>query len=262
MPVEVICQNCGNHFEGNYCNECGQRVIAGRYTMKHLVNLVLDSFNLQRGLFFTFKMLFTNPGKLINDYLDGRSRDFYNPLKYLILVASINAVLMLWFDVFDTNVATTNEFLGEQPEGNPLQKKLIGYMKTYLNLVSLFVLPFYALVSKWVFSRFKLYYAEHLIINGYLFAQYITLQMFIYLLFAALPALTAYAMPAAFVVFIIYYTYAFTGIFNVSWFGSLWRSIVIYLLGFLFFIMFVSLVLVVVVFILKLGGMDLKELVG
>jgi hypothetical protein len=262
MPEEIICKNCGNHFKGKYCNKCGQRVIGGRYTMKHLVHLVLDSFNLQKGFFFTYKMLFTNPGKLVNDYLDGRSRDFYNPLKYLILIASVNAILMLWFDVFDTNVATTNEFLGDEPEGNQLQQTLIRYMKSYLNLVSLFVLPFYSLVSKWVFSKYKLYYAEHLIINGYLFAQYITLQMFIYLLFTAIPALKDYAMPAAFIAFIAYYTYAFRRIFKIGLVGSLWRTIVIYVLGFLFFIIFITLVMTAVVIILKLSGRDLQQLVG
>jgi hypothetical protein len=261
MP-EVACKNCGNHFEGNYCNACGQRVIEGRYTMKHLVHLVLDSFNLQRGFFFTFKMLFTKPGKLVNDYLDGRSRDFYSPLKYLILIASVNALLMLWFDVFDTNVATTNELIGEQPEGNPLQKKLTDYMKSYLNLFSLFVLPFYSLVSKWVFSKHKLYYAEHLIINGYLFAQYITLQMFIYLLFVAIPVLTVFAMPAASLLFIAYYTYALKGVFKTGFFRSLWSAVVIYVLGFLFFVVFISVLLVVVVIIMKFFGMDLKEFLG
>lgn len=255
------CKNCNNHFQGTYCDICGQKVINERYTLKHLFNLTLDSFNVQKGLFYTAKMLFKNPGNLINEYLNGRSKDIYNPLKYLILIASVNALLMLWFNIFETNIANTNELLGEQPEGNKLQQLVSGYIKTYLNVFALLVLPFYSLVSKWVFKKYRLYYAEHLIINGYLFAQYLVLQMTLYLIFAAIPGFSKFSMAFSVIVFISYYTYSFRGVFKIRFFRSLLNSIVIYFLGFLLFMLFIVLVFVVVIVIMKLNGYDLKDLI-
>ena len=106
LTHEVVCKNCGNHFEGVYCNMCGQKVINERITIKHLFEITFDSFNIHRGLIYTIKLMFTNPGKLINDYLNGRTKDFYNPLKYLLLIASISALFMLWLNIFDANVET------------------------------------------------------------------------------------------------------------------------------------------------------------
>lgn len=259
--IEEKCKNCDIYFKGSYCNNCGQKAIHERYTLKHLFNLTLDSFNLQKGFFFTVKMLLTNPGKVINGYLEGRSKDFYNPLKYLILIASINAVLMLWFGIFETNIEATNELLGEAPEGNNFQQLIAGYVRTYLNIFALLILPFYSLVSKWVFKKFKLYYAEHLIVNGYLFAQYTLLQMVTYLLFSFIPSFSKLSMAFSIVVFITYYTYAFIAIFKIRFFKSLVSAAVIYLLGFILFMFFIILILAIAVFVIHLSGFDLKELV-
>jgi hypothetical protein len=101
---------------------------------------------------------------------------------------------MLWLDIFDTNVANTNELIGSDPEGNKLQQIMLRYFRTYLNVFSLIILPFYSLASKWVFKKYKLYYAEHLVIHGYLFAQYTLLQMITYVLFSAFPGLLKFSM--------------------------------------------------------------------
>jgi len=236
-------------------------VIQERYTLKHLFGLVFESFNVERGLFFTVKSLFTNPGKLINDYLEGRSKDFYNPLKYLILIASINAVLMLWFDIFDTNVAATNELIGQAEEANKLQVILIGYLKTYLNIFSLLILPFFTLTTKWIFRKKKLFFAEHLIINSYLFAQYTLLQMMTYLIFLFIPGLSKLSMLIAALIFIAYYSYALMGLFNIKYFKSLLNSLMVFVFGTLFFYVFILVVSIVVLIALRIGGVDLKQLI-
>ena len=258
---ETECKNCKNHFQGSYCNKCGQKTIQERFTLKHLINLVFDSFNVEKGLFYTVKLLFTKPGKLINDYVEGRTKDFYNPLKYLILIASINAILMLWFNIFETNIANTNEFLGEDREGTKLQLIITEYIKTYLNIFTILVLPFYSLISKWIFKKYNLYYAEHLIINGYLFAQYTLLQMITYLVFSVIPGLSKFSLPFAVVVFISYYTYALRGVFKIKFFKSFLSSTTIYVFGFLFFIIFLLVISTIIILILKLSGFNLKELV-
>lgn len=259
--MEKRCKNCENILQGQYCNICGQKVIKERYTLKHLFGLVFESFNVERGLLYTVKMLFTNPGKLINDYLDGRTRDFYNPLKYLILIASINAVLMLWFDIFDTNVANTNELMGESREATKLQQILLDYLKMYLNIFSLLILPFYSLVTKWIFKKHKLFYAEHLVINSYLFAQYTLLQMLTYLTFSLFPGLSKLSMLVAAVLFIAYYTYALRGIFKIKLLKSFLNSLLVFLGGTLLFYSFIVVVSIIVILVLKLGGFDLKQLV-
>jgi hypothetical protein len=259
--METRCKNCGNLFQGQYCNNCGQKVIRERYTIKHLFGLIFESFNVERGLLYTIKLLFTNPGKLINDYLEGRTKDFYNPLKYLILIASINAVLMLWFDIFDTNVANTNELMGETGETTKLQQIILDYLKMYLNIFSLIVIPFYSLMTKWIFKKHKLFYAEHLVINSYLFAQYTLLQMVAYLAFSFIPGLSKLSMLLAAVIFISYYGYALRGVFNIKLLKSSLMSMLVFLGGTLLFYFFIGVVSIIVVIVLRLGGYDIKQMI-
>lgn len=259
---ELVCKNCGHHFQGLYCNACGQKVINQRITIKHLFEITIDSFNIQRGLIFTIKLMFTNPGELINGYLNGRTKDFYNPLKYLLLAASISALLMLSLNLYDANMENTNELMGIDEKTTKLQMEVNAYIKKFLHMVALLSLPFFGLVSKWMFKKHKLYYAEHLTINSYLFAQITIIQVFTILLVYFVPFLLKYMLAINSVVFIAYYTYALKGVFNISTGRSLLSSAVIYVLGMLIMTFFIMLVTIIVMIILNFIGVDLKGIMN
>ncbi|PLX00116.1 MAG: hypothetical protein C0591_01830 [Marinilabiliales bacterium] len=261
LTNEVECKNCSNHFQGLFCNQCGQKVIKERITIKHLFAIAFDSFNIHKGLLFTIKLMFTNPGKLINDYLNGRTKDFYNPLKYLLLIASISALFMLWFNIFDANVENTNEIMGLDREATKLQSAITGYMKNFLHIVAILALPFYSLVSKWIFKKHKLHYAEHLTINSYLFAQITFIQIFTIFLVFLIPDLTKFMLAFGSVIFIIYYTYALRGVFNIKLIKSFLSSIAIYVLGLSLMLLFIVTLTIIVMIVLKFSGYNLKELV-
>ena len=258
---ENECKNCSNHFQGLYCNKCGQKVIRERNTLKHFLNLVFDSFDIHKGVLYTAKLLFTNPGKVINDYLQGKTKDYYNPLKYLLITFGIYAVFMIWFNIIDANIENLNDLLVLEEKDTRLQSIAVVYMKRFLSFFPILILPFYSLISKWFFKKYKLYYAEHLIINSYLFAQYsliLTLTILVLLLFSEL---SKFVMVFGIVVFISYYTYALRGIFKISFLKSLFNSIAIFVFGTLLFYLFFSVVTVVVMITLKLSGVNLKELI-
>ena len=40
----IECKNCGNKFEGNYCNNCGQQYIKQRFTLKKVIINGFTSF--------------------------------------------------------------------------------------------------------------------------------------------------------------------------------------------------------------------------
>jgi len=258
--TDIACKNCNNHFSGSYCPECGQKVILERFTVKHLVNIFFDSFNVGKGLTHTFLLLFSNPGLLINNYLKGRTKDYYNPLKYLLLVAGINAVLIIWFGIFDNDIANTNELLGKGDEEDKLQTLINGFVKSYLSILSIAILPFYSLVSKWIFRKHKLFYAEHLIINGYLFAQYTIIQLITSLFFIYIPGLSGFTLLSQFVLFIVYFTYSLRSVFKTRFFKSLLASIIIYFLGMLLFFILLIIIGAIAGYFLSSMGYNFKEM--
>jgi len=259
--VETECKNCKNKFNGLYCNNCGQKVIQERNTLKHFFELITDSFDIERGLLYTTKILFTNPGKIINEYLDGRTKDYYNPLKYLLLLAGLSAIIMIGTDIFDANVGNTNEFFGLDNQKTKFQSQVNAYIKSFLNIIPFLTLPFYSLISKWIFKKFKLNYAEHLIMNCYLFGQITLITLLLLFVIYLSPSLIVFFQVIGIVIFVVYFSYSLKSIFKISIVRSFFASIGIYSLGMLLFFIFIVVTMFIVMIILKLSGSNLKELV-
>lgn len=76
--------------QGNFCHHCGQKSYTPRLTMqylfKDLVSLITD---IEKGFWYTLIQLFTHPSRVIQEYIDGKRKRYYNPFRYLFLVSAI-----------------------------------------------------------------------------------------------------------------------------------------------------------------------------
>ena len=92
------CLNCGTEFEGKFCPECGQSAETGRFTMRFIIeNLMAAFLSKDGGIWFTLKNLFTRPGAMIVDILNGKRRKYFSPfpmlfcsLTFYVLILSIS----------------------------------------------------------------------------------------------------------------------------------------------------------------------------
>lgn len=258
---ETQCKNCENKFEGKFCPSCGQKVINERNTVKHFFKLLFNSFDIDKGIIYTARMLFTDPDIVVHDFLNGNTVKYYNPLKYLIVVAGFYAILMIGFNIFESNIASTNELMGEYGKQTQLQQTINSYTKKYLSIIPILMLPFYSLVSKWVFNKHKLYYGEHLLINTYLYAQYMVIITFIVIILAPFAFLFKFLLPGGFVILTIYYTYATKKIFDSSIISAFFKSLTIIAIGMTLFLLFVLIISILVFLILGLIGFDIHDMV-
>lgn len=257
---ERECKNCNSTFIGNYCSNCGQKVINDRFTIKNFFHVFLDAFNVEKGFVYTLIMLFKNPGRIVNDYLSGKTRTYMNPLKYFIIIAGISAIFMVWFKIVDANVDNTNELLGVDDEALQLAKVMTEIFKDYMNIIIILMIPFSALVSKWYFNRHKLYYAEHLIIVTYIGAQSAVISICIFPLYMIFNALYDYIYVVAFLNIAIYHTYGFKKVFKANLFKSFFGALIINYVGQLLFLISFLLLFFVFIKILELFGVSLKAL--
>ncbi len=255
------CKNCGAEHTLNYCSNCGQKRYTRRFTIKSFFAVIMDAFNIERGFLYTAKMLFVDPGKVINEYLNGRTKRYYNPLKYLLIIAGVNALLVVWFKIFDANVDTVYELIGVENEQLRLQQKLTGYMKQYLNVIVLFMLPFNSLASKWYYGKHKLLYGEHLIIYCFLYAQYLLISMATYPLYIAFPMLYSYIMLIGFITIVVYYSYALFKLFRNSVFKSFLGALTVNFGGMLLFLIFYMLIAFIAGIVISSMGYNIKDLV-
>ena len=134
------CASCGAARTGPYCARCGQRFLARRHTVGSVlgggIGRMLD---LERGFFPTAVALTHAPGRVVRDYLAGRTLPYSDPFGYLLITFAAFALLSGWLPgVFSGGGGPENRFF------------------------TLLLIPFVAAVSRLLFHREGLKYAEHL----------------------------------------------------------------------------------------------------
>jgi hypothetical protein len=88
------CLNCGTDFEGNFCPECGQAADTGRFTMKFIFENLLAAFTSKDGgIWFTLKNLFSRPGAMIVEILNGKRRSYFSPFPMLFFALTVYILL-------------------------------------------------------------------------------------------------------------------------------------------------------------------------
>ncbi len=205
------CKNCESELksEDKYCFNCGALVVNERLTMKYFLSNLLAALGWDNRFFQTFRDLLLRPQLVIEKYLNGTRKRYSSPSAFFAIVLTFT-VLVAGFNHKQMVKLTTNTGLDEKlavtelnadnptnianPEaGQTDAMKLSGqfgvkyadFIVKYLYYMSFLFLPFYTLISLWVFGK-QNNYAEHLVINAYIQGQVGVFSLL--LLFVAIAA--------------------------------------------------------------------------
>lgn len=92
-PLEK-CLNCGCQFSGSFCPNCGQSVKMKRITWGSVLAGAADVWGLgNRSMPLNVKQLFTRPGHMIYDYLQGCRQRYFPPFKMMFLLVALVVLL-------------------------------------------------------------------------------------------------------------------------------------------------------------------------
>lgn len=109
----MICPNCQTEYIGNFCPSCGQSAKMQRFTVKNALMSTLEVWGMgNRSLPRTLLHLFTRPGYMIGDYLDGKRMPFFPPVKMLFVLCIFFALVTTIRD--GNNVQDAGEKVSEQ----------------------------------------------------------------------------------------------------------------------------------------------------
>ena len=91
MPQKITqCKNCNHQFEGNFCNQCGQKASVGIINFKDILHEIWHNFtHTDRGYLQLFWDMLARPGITIKNYLSGQRKRYFNPFTYFIVTTSI-----------------------------------------------------------------------------------------------------------------------------------------------------------------------------
>lgn len=239
------CKNCGSRLVGEFCHSCGQKLLRERFTLRQILrDLIRMLTNVEKGFWFTAKVLFRRPAEVIQHYLSGATVSYYNPFRYYFIIIAVSTLLQVSLGTFDLQQADIRETLNPNMTEEQLQTQLevVEFMKKFLNFIPLLVLPFVALCFKWAFRRQAWNYAEHLISTTYIYAQTTILGITIIIGLYFVPQFISWITPMSMLISATYFAVTYRRIFQMSLAKAFFLSLLAILGGFL--LMLLSIIVV------------------
>lgn len=175
------CKNCNQNFEGNFCNNCGQRNIGNnRLQMKEVIADFFDNtFNLHKGFFFTLWNLFIKPGKVAQAYINGSRKCFTNPTRFMVIGLAFQTFIDYWFkttEVIEQVEYYSFSFLSEGIN-NSMEIWNVKLAVEYILLTNLFMIVLLPALLYVLFKPLKYNYTELLSTSFYFFPTVLFINM-------------------------------------------------------------------------------------
>ncbi len=157
------CKNCSELFVGNYCPNCGQNAHEHRVNAEYFLHDIPHSvFHVDHGFFYTLKMLFTRPGQMIQDYLEGKRIRYFRPIGYVMVMTALSTLLVKFIDWL---TAKSLEYNGIKLHESH------NFFEHYFSVFIFLMIPLASLVTWLFFVRKKYNFWEHFLANTYIAAQ-------------------------------------------------------------------------------------------
>jgi hypothetical protein len=88
LPSPIICKSCGNSFHGNYCNECGEKVLkpADRSFKTFLSNILIAITFADSKLIKTLWLVLSKPGFISKEFTEGRRVNYLKPISLFFVL--------------------------------------------------------------------------------------------------------------------------------------------------------------------------------
>lgn len=227
----IVCKNCDQTFQGEYCNRCGQKAFK-RLSRTYLWHgLREDLFNIDGGLLLTFKELWTHPGIMVINYIRGRSRRYYSPLRYLffwtalyLLVVAFTMHAVPWDSLRGLIISSNGPF--STITIDVFTTFLLAVMTTHTDVYFLGILPFLS-SANYLFHRtgdFNL--VEILVLHTYFLGQFACAMIVLSLFNPWLRPITIFGWQLTDALSFVPYFYLFFKM-QKEFFGETWKTAIV-----------------------------------
>jgi hypothetical protein len=149
------CPSCGAAGQQQFCPECGQRRFEGRHTLRRFVRSLLSRVVAEEGVAQTAVQLTRRPGRVIRDFLAGKTIRYVNPVGYFLVSAA--AFTLIGRVIGGSTGAAESD-----------------------RILAILIIPFVAVASRVLQWRGRFNIAEHLILVTYLGSQVLVVLAVLY----------------------------------------------------------------------------------
>jgi len=163
--MKNICKNCGTHFDGDFCSNCGQKAykkIDKKYITDELQYTLIHT---NKGFLYSLKKIIANPGKTAREYIEGNRVNHYKPLAMLFILSTISAFIM--FKIVNTT-KVMKAYHANASRSSLIMDDFYSFTVNYNSILMLLLVPLLAFCSWFVIKKWGQNYCEHVVINAYL----------------------------------------------------------------------------------------------
>ena len=183
--MEHNCLNCNTALSSNFCQNCGQKATTHRYSLKHFVqhDLIHGIFHLEKGILFTIKQLFTRPGHIVREYVNGKRAYLFNFVPLIILIITVASLLTPFIKI------RIIDLMSSSAQSKAMMSAIDKFSAEYPKIIALITIPIAAAFSYLFFRKAKFNFTEHLVLNAYSAASLLLINILftIFSIFCANP---------------------------------------------------------------------------
>ncbi len=162
------CKNCGHTFPGNFCSHCGQSANTHRLNLHSIwMDIRYGIFHFNDKIFFTAKQLVYRPGYAIHDYLEGKRLKYFQPISFVIILATFYGLLG---HAFHLHIVIDNGDVDPVFAKLGLEK-INDWIINHYSWIALLSVPLFTISTYLAFKKHGYNFVEHLAINSFLTAQ-------------------------------------------------------------------------------------------
>ncbi|MEP0214571.1 MAG: DUF3667 domain-containing protein [Cellulophaga sp.] len=188
------CKTCNTGITDThkYCSNCGAKIVLDRISLKGAwQEFIGPFFSWDNNFWKTLFNLFTKPKEVLEAYINGARKKYFQPFSYLVVYATIALIINKIFPSTEV-VDFTNGFKYGIGDANPKAPKealesinlIYQFYTNYYNLIIISSIPVYSLLTYLTFRKRDHNYSEHLVFNAYIQANLgytlIVLQLFLF----------------------------------------------------------------------------------
>lgn len=246
MDSTAICSNCGTSLKGEYCYQCGQKVLTdSERSVKHFFFQFLGAaFFLENKFIKNIWYLLVRPGFLPSEIIAGRRKRYMPPFSLFFLV---NLIYFIFVVLSDLNLSLSEQvhqphhaFLVKEMVERKVEERKISfsdYEEEYnrkssdlsKSLIVLHV-PMIAFFLMMLYWKKNLYYLDHLIFSLYTVAFILLSSLILFWVFVGLSKLQMLSTEGMFqwhslvllVYFLIYFPVSLHRFYKQNW---IWTSL-------------------------------------
>lgn len=195
--IHAECKNCHHSLneDDKFCSRCGQNTDTHKINLHYVIHeLIHGILHLDGGIIHTTKALFTKPGIMIREYLEGKRKNHFSPIIYIVILSTIMVLINHY--VYSDNILSGFDTI-QSTNQNDTEKIVITFFTqaaewifNHLTLLYLLQVPLTSIGFYFVFKKMTQYsFFEWLLIFSFCMIQTMIITIVLFLANKVLPGI-------------------------------------------------------------------------